>query len=132
MLDVAYIRTNTDHVKDGMRHKGEQNVEIVDELIDVDEEWRSLVKETDDLRNESNTKASKIGKLMGQGKKDEAQEIIQYTSKLKDQIKGKEEKSKSLKKQRKNLLLQIHNVTDDSVPAGRSEEDKEVFNRWRR
>src|SRR5699024_7109853 len=130
MLDVAYIRTNTDHVKDGMRHKGEQNVEIVDELIDVDEEWRSLVKETDDLRNKSNTKASKIGKLMGQGKKDEAQEIIQYTSKMKDQIKGKEEKLKSLKKQRKNLLLQIPNVPDDSVPVGGSEDENEVFKSW--
>lgn len=130
MLDVTYIRTHAEHVKEGMRNKGEANSEIVDQLLEVDEAWRSLVKETDDLRNESNTKAQKIGELMGQGKKEEAQEIIKHTSKLKDEIKEKEEKLDSLKQQRTDLLLRIPNVPHESVPVGDSEEDNEVFKTW--
>ncbi|MCW9707711.1 serine--tRNA ligase [Fodinibius salsisoli] len=130
MLDVTYIRNHAEHVKEGMRNKGEENSGIVDQLIEVDEEWRSLVKKTDDLRSESNTKAQKIGELMGQGKKDEAQKIIEYTSKLKQEIKEKEEKLNVLKKDRGKLLLQIPNVPHESVPVGSSEEDNEVFKTW--
>src|SRR5699024_4545581 len=130
MLDIAYIRTHPERVKRGMSNKGEENPGIVDELIEVDEAWRSLVKETDDLRSESNTKAQQIGKLMGQGKKEEAQEIIRYTSELKEQIKQKEEELNTLKKRRSDLLLVIPNVPDESVPVGSSEDDNEVFKSW--
>ena len=91
MLDVAYIRENRELVKEGMSNKGEPSVEMVDRVLEYDEKWRSLVQEVEQLRNESNTKSKKIGELMGQGKKDEAQEIIEYTSKLKEKIKTLEE-----------------------------------------
>lgn len=130
MLDVTYIRSHTEHVKEGMRNKGVENPEIVDQLLDVDESWRSLVKQTDDLRNESNTKAQEIGRLMGEGKKEEAREIINHTSTLKKEIKEKEEKLDFLKQQRKELLLQIPNVPHESVPVGHSEEDNEIFKTW--
>lgn len=130
MLDVTYIRRNAEHVKEGMRNKGEAHVEIVDQLLEVDESWRSLVKKTDDLRSESNTKAQKIGELMGQDKKEEAREIINYTSKLKAEIKEKEEQLQTLKEQRGRLLLKIPNVPHESVPVGHSEEDNEVIKTW--
>ena len=130
MLDVAFIRAHSDRVKEGMKHKGEPNVELVDRLLETDEKWRSLVHKTDQLRNESNTKAKEIGKLMGEGKKEEAQKIIDDTSKLKEQIKELEERLKELKSKREELLLQIPNVPHDSVPVGATEEDNEVFKTW--
>lgn len=130
MLDVTFIRKNPEEVKQAMRNKGEENVQVVDQLLNVDEQWRSLVEETDNLRSESNTKAKKIGQLMGQGKKEEAQEIIQHTSKLKEDIQEKEEQLRSLKKEREDLLLQIPNVPHESVPVGQTEEDNEVFKTW--
>ncbi len=130
MLDVTYIRNNAKRVKEGMKNKGEDQPEIVDQLLEVDESWRALVKETDDLRNESNTKAQKIGELMGKGKKEEAQEIIAYTSKLKEEIKEREAKLNSLKEKRSDLLLRIPNVPHESVPVGHSEDENEVFKTW--
>lgn len=130
MLDVTYIRNHTERVKEGMHNKGEDHPEIVDQLLEVDGKWRSLVKQTDDLRNESNTKAQEIGRLMGEGKEEEAREIIEHTSTLKDEIKGKEEQLDFLKEQRKELLLRIPNIPHDSVPVGHSEEDNEVFKTW--
>lgn len=130
MLDVTFIRKNPEKIKQAMRDKGEENIEVVDELLNVDEKWRSLKEETDELRSESNTKAKKIGQLMGQGKKEEAQEIIQHTSQLKENIQEKEDQLRSLKKAREDLLLQIPNMPHESVPVGHSEEDNEVFKTW--
>ncbi|HKK45275.1 MAG TPA: serine--tRNA ligase [Balneolaceae bacterium] len=130
MLDVTYIRGNAEKVKQAMRDKGEANPGVVDELIEIDSEWRSLVQKTDELRSESNTKAKKIGELMGRGEKEEAQEIIRYTSKLKDDIKEMEEELRSLKEKRDDMLLRIPNVPHESVPVGHSEEENEVFKTW--
>lgn len=130
MLDISFIRDHAEVVKQGMKNKGETQTGLVDELLEVDEEWRSLVQKVDDLRNESNTKAKEIGKLMGQGKKEEAQEIIQHTSALKEQIKELEEERKALKEKRDELLLHIPNVPHKSVPVGATEDDNEVFKTW--
>lgn len=130
MLDVNYIRKNRELVKEGISNKGENNPGIVEEVLDVDEEWRTLVRETDELRHESNIKAKEIGDLMSQGKKQEAQKIIDHTSKLKEEIKEKESRLKQLKDQRDDLLLRIPNVPHESVPVGSDENDNEVFKTW--
>ena len=130
MLDISFIRENTEKVKQGMLDKGEPSAEAVDDALQVDEKWRSLVQQVDELRNESNTKAKEIGKLMGQGKKEEAQEIIKHTSKLKERIKDLEEDLQHFKSRRDELLLRIPNTPHESVPVGKSEDDNEVFKIW--
>lgn len=130
MLDVAFIREHADIVKQGMKNKGEPDSSIVDHVIEKDEEWRSVVTELDNLRAESNKKAKKIGQLMGQGKKTEAQKLIKETSDNKEEIKELEDKLSVLENERNDLLYQIPNVPDESVPVGHSEEDNEVFLTW--
>lgn len=130
MLDVTFIREHVDLVKKGMKNKGEPDTSIVDRVIEKDEEWRSVVTELDTLRAESNKKAKKIGQLMGQGKKEEAQKLIKETGDNKEEIKELEEKLSILEKERNDLLYQIPNVPDESVPVGHSEEDNEVFLTW--
>ena len=130
MLDITYIRDNRELVKTGMKNKGETQVEIVDEVLEIDEKWRNLVQAVENLRNESNTKSKKIGQLMGEGKEEEAREIIDYTSRLKEEIKEKEERMNDLKEARDELLMRIPNVPHESVPVGSSEEDNEIFDTW--
>lgn len=130
MLDVNYIREHTDVVKQGMLNKGEKNSAVVDEVLEVDEKWRSMVQKVDELRNESNTKAKEIGNLMSKGKKEEAQKVIQHTSKLKEKLKGLEEELRALKSTRDDLLLRIPNVPHESVPVGHSEEENQVYHTW--
>lgn len=130
MLDINYIRDNTEKVKQGMLDKGEESAKPVDEVLEADEQWRLLVKQVDELRNESNIKAREIGKLMGQGKKEEAREIIEHTSKLKEQIKVLEEDLQKSKIRRDDLLLRIPNTPHESVPVGHSEKENEVFKSW--
>ncbi|HYW35166.1 MAG TPA: serine--tRNA ligase [Balneolaceae bacterium] len=130
MLDINDIREHPDLVKKGIRNKQEENIDDVDELLSTDKQWRSMVQKTDALRSESNTKAEKIGKLMSEGKKEEAQKLIEYNSNLKDQIQELEEDLDKLAEKRQNLLLRIPNIPHSSVPVGRNEEDNEVIGTW--
>lgn len=130
MLDVAFIREHAEQVKEGMKNKGEKNTRLVNELLEADENWRMLVQKVDELRNESNIKAKETGSLMRQGKKEEAQKIIDFTSRLKQQIKDLEEDLKELKNKRDELLLHIPNVPHESVPVGATGADNEVFKIW--
>ena len=130
MLDVSFIRENSELVKQAMIQKGEKNPEIVDRLLDVDKKWRASVARADQMRSESNTLSKQIGRLMGEGKKEEAQEIIRKTSESKAEIKKLEEELSDLEMERNRLLLQIANIPHESVPVGSSEKDNEIFKTW--
>lgn len=130
MLDITFIKEHPEKVKDGMRAKGEKDTKIVDQVIEVDELWRSAVNKVDQLRNESNTQSKKIGNLMSQGKKEEAQEIIKHTGELKDKIKELEDSVRDYQEKRRDLLLRIPNIPHDSVPFGESEKDNVVHDIW--
>ena len=130
MLDINFIRENRELVKTGMLNKGEKDVSVVDEVVEKDEEWRTVVTKVDRLRAESNKKSKKIGELMGQGKKEEAQKIIRETGESKELVKELEEKMAVLQKERDELLYRIPNVPDSSVPVGFTEDENEVFKSW--
>ncbi|HMB98776.1 MAG TPA: serine--tRNA ligase [Balneolaceae bacterium] len=130
MLDVSFIRENSELVKQAMIQKGEKDPEIADRLLDVDKKWRASVARADQMRSESNTLSKQIGRLMGEGKKKEAQEIIRKTSESKAEIKKLEEELSDLEMERNRLLLQIANIPHESVPVGSSEKDNEIFKTW--
>ncbi|TVQ04532.1 MAG: serine--tRNA ligase [Balneolaceae bacterium] len=130
MLDINFIRENRELVKQGMVNKGEKDSAAVDLVLAKDEEWRKTVTELDLARAESNKKAKMIGQLMGQGKKEEAQKLIRETGDSKDKIKQLEESLSVLQNERDELLYQIPNVPDASVPVGRSNEDNVVYSTW--
>ena len=123
MLDIALIKENPAHVKEAMLHKGEKETSIIDTVLEIDTQWRETVHVLDNLRSDSNKKAKEIGALMGQGKKEEAQAIIKETGEMKASIKELEEKEKSLRDERENLLLRIPNIPHSTVPVGHSEND---------
>ncbi|WP_421774050.1 serine--tRNA ligase [Gracilimonas sp.] len=130
MLDINFIKENRELVEKAIINKGEKDTSVVEKVLAVDEDWRTKVHEGDLLRSESNTKAKEIGKLMGQGKKEEAQEIIKKTSEMKERIKEIEEEVKELRETRDDMLLRIPNVPHPSVPVGATEEDNETFKTW--
>lgn len=113
-----------------MINKGEKTADAVDQVIEKDEEWRKLVTEIGNLRAESNSRAKEIGKLMGQGKKEEAQKIINETGQTKEKVKELEQKLETVQLERDDLLYQIPNVPDETVPVGHTAEDNVVFSSW--
>ena len=130
MLDIHFIRENAELVKKGMVAKGEPDTERVDTVLEKDKLWRDGLTELEKLRSENKSESKKIGALMGQGKKEDAQKIIDATSKRKERIKELEENVGLFREERDNLLLNIPNVPHESVPEGSSEEDNEVVHTW--
>jgi len=123
MLDIALIKQDPDAVKTAMLHKGEKDTSLVETVLRTDAEWRQTVHQLDTLRQSSNEKAKKIGELMGQGKKDEAQQYIKETGQMKAEVKQLEEREKELKNERTSLLLRIPNIPHPSVPVGKTDGD---------
>ena len=75
MLDIKLVRTNPDLVKENMRKKfQEEKLHLVDEVLELDAAFWASKARGDELRQQRNVISKEIGKLMGQGKKDEAEE----------------------------------------------------------
>src|SRR5690625_1335973 len=120
MLDINYIRSQKERVVEGMKHNGESDGSVRDQVLEVDTRWRQMGTRLDRLRSESNQKAKQIGKLMGGGRQEEAREIIEETSSAKQSIKEAEEELTRISSQRRDLLLRIPNVPHPSVPDRKS------------
>ena len=76
MLDIKFVRENPEIVKQNIRNKfQEQKLPLVDEVLELDTENRKIKQEVEVLRAEKNKLSKQIGALMGQGKREEAEEV---------------------------------------------------------
>ncbi len=130
MLDIKLIRKNPEFVKERLSKRDPVYGKMIDEILDVDEERRSLIRELEDLKAEKNRLSKQIGQLFREGKKEEAE-------KVKEQVHGKNKKIEILEKELKSveerfesLLLTIPNIPHETVPVGKDEEDNVEIRKW--
>ena len=126
MLDIQTIRDDPEQVRQSMRDRGNPNLEAVDKALALDAVRRDILTILQEAQAHSNTVSRAIGALMKEGKKDEAQERIAETARLKEQIKDLEEKARVAETDLGRLLLEIPNVPHESVPVGRTEAENQV------
>ena len=122
MIDIKYIREDKEKVKENIRKKfQDEKLEIVDEIEELDKEYRDIKKQGDDLRALKNSKSSLIGTLMREQKKNEAEkiklEISEYGKKIEELTQKEEELSKVIKEK----MMIIPNFIDKSVPIGKDD-----------
>ena len=130
MLDIKRIREQPDLVKKAMKDKGEADTDVVDTLLELDEKWRQSVKQADELRSESKQIAKQIGELKKSGDHDKAQQVMEQTARMKEQLKELEQKERSLLSERDDYMLQVPNIAHESVPVGATEDDNKVIHTW--
>ena len=130
MLDITYIRENTDAVKQGMIHKGEKDTSLVDQALVLDAKWRDGVTRLDRSRSELNQISGQVGAMMKSGRKEEAQTLIQQTQTLKEEIKELDKSVPELRNELDQVLYQIPNVPDPSVPVGSTPDDNVIQSEW--
>ncbi len=76
MLDIKFVRENPEVVKQNIRNKFQDSkLELVDKVLELDKENREIKQEVEALRAERNKISKQIGALMGQGKREEAEEV---------------------------------------------------------
>jgi len=122
MIDIKFLRENPDVVKENIKKKfQDQKLSLVDEVIELDKESRQIKQESDDLRASRNTISKQIGALMKEGKKEEAEKVKAEVTKNAERLSELEEKQKEVDDKILNIMYQIPNIIDPSVPIGKDD-----------
>src|SRR5258708_19282710 len=126
MLDLAFIRSNPDAVKEAARLKN-NNIDI-DYLLEVDRKVTALQRQVEDMRAQHN----ELSKRMQQAGKDKAERdaIIAEGKQLAEQIKAMEPELSTLIEERLQLLYLVPNIPDPSAPIGKDENDNVPVKYW--
>jgi seryl-tRNA synthetase len=126
MLQVNYIRENTQEVIERLAKKNFDGTKIIPEIIEWDNIRKQTQTELDSLLAESNNIAKQIGQLMKEGKKPEAEDLKNKSAALKESAKTLEAKMAEAEEKIKQLLYQVPNLPHASVPYGKTSEDNQI------
>ena len=124
MLDMKFVRENPDIVKQNIKNKFQDaKLPLVDEVIELDKQSRATQQEADSLRAERNALSKQIGALMGQGKKEEAEEVKKKVNEKSDYLEELEKKEAELQEKVTKIMMTIPNIIDPSVPIGKDDSE---------
>ncbi len=124
MLDLKFVRENPDIVKQNIKNKFQDSkLPLVDEVIELDSQNRAAKAEADNLRASRNKLSKQIGALMGQGKKDEAEEIKRQVGENAKRLEELEALEKELEEKILKIMMVIPNIIDPSVPIGKDDSE---------
>lgn len=131
MLDIKFVRSNPDIVKENIKKKFQnEKLPLVDEVLELDKRNREIKQEVEALRADKNKISKKIGACMAQGKKEEAEE-------LKDQVEANagrtaelSSEEKEVEEKIKEIMMVIPNIIDPSVPIGRDDSENVELERF--
>ena len=131
MLDIKLIRSNPDLVKENIKKKfQEEKLPLVDEVLKLDEEFRASKGRGDELRQQRNAISKEIGKLMSQGKKEEAMEVKKKVQAIAGELEEMERKEAEMTAEIHKRMLVIPNLIDESVPIGRDDSENVEVQRF--
>lgn len=127
MLTLKMITENRDEV---VRRLGKKHfapaAEMIDKVIELDVERRNSQKKNDALLAQINQNSKSIGALMKEGKKEEVENIKAKVAQLKDESKELQEVINNCETEIRNILLQIPNLPNETVPEGTGASDNKV------
>lgn len=126
MLTIAQIKENPQYIISRLAVKGFNGTDDINKILELDGTRRELQLNNDNQAAELNKYATTIGKLMKEGKKEEAQEAKNAVAALKESQKGIAEQLAGVEEEIKNILLSIPNIPCEMVPEGRTAEDNVV------
>ena len=127
MLTLKLINEETERVIRGLEKKHFPNAkEAIDEVLAVDKKRREAQQELDKCLNEQKQLSGQIGRLMKEGKKDEAEQVKAQVADLKEKSKQYDETMAKAQEEMTQLLCQIPNIPYDEVPEGKAAEDNHV------
>ena len=131
MLDLKFVRENPDIVKQNIRNKfQDQKLPLVDQVIALDQENRSIKQEVEGLRAKRNKLSKQIGALMAQGRKEEAEEIKAAVSADASRIETLSAREKDVEAQIHQIMMVIPNIIDPSVPIGKDDSENVEIQRF--
>ncbi|HMK49414.1 MAG TPA: serine--tRNA ligase [Thermodesulfovibrionales bacterium] len=126
MLDPRFVRENIELVKTSLENR---NYKLsLDDFLKFEEERRTLLKDSEELRNKRNTVSEEIGRM--RGKKQDASGLIEEMKGVSDSIRELDEKIKALEEKTVDFLLNVPNIPLETVPVGKDETENAEIRRW--
>ena len=124
MIDIKFLRENPEVVKENIKKKFQDSkLPLVDEVIELDQQRRAIQQEADALKAEKNVISKQIGALMGQGKKEEAEEVKKQVAQNAQKLAELDAKQAELEEKVTNIMMIIPNIIDPSVPIGKDDSE---------
>ena len=131
MLDIKFVRENPEVVKQNIRNKFQDaKLPLVDEVLELDAENRKIKQEVEALRADRNKLSKQIGALMGQGKREEAEEVKAKVAAQADLVNELSEREKEVEEKLKRNMMAIPNIIDPSVPIGKDDSENVELERF--
>ena len=131
MLDIKFVRENPDVVKQNIKNKfQESKLELVDEVIELDQKNRDIKNELQSLQANRNKLSKQIGALMGQGKKEEAEEVKKQVTAQADRMAELSADEKEVEEKIRKIMMVIPNIIDPSVPIGKDDSENIEIERF--
>ena len=131
MIDIRLIRSNPDLVKENMRKKFQTaKIGLVDEVFQLDQQLRDCKTKADTLRGQRNSVSKDIGKLMAQGKRDEAEAMKQKVADIAAQLEELKHREEVLPDEIKQRMMAIPNIIDETVPIGKDDSENVEVERF--
>jgi seryl-tRNA synthetase len=124
MLDIKFLRMNTDIVRENIKKKFQDSkLPLVDEVLELDQRNRDIKQEVEALRAEKNKASKEIGACMANGKKEEAEELKKRVTEKAEDIERLSAEEKEVEGNIKKIMMIIPNIIDDSVPIGKDDSE---------
>ncbi|MBQ1894440.1 MAG: serine--tRNA ligase, partial [Clostridiales bacterium] len=124
MLDIKFLRSEPEVVKENIRKKfQDEKLPLVDEVIELDKEFRESKTRAEYLRSQRNKISKQIGMFMGQGKKDEAEQAKAEVASMADELEALSAKETDLAEKIDKIMRVIPNIIDPSVPVGKDDSE---------
>lgn len=131
MLDIKFVRSNPDIVKENIKKKFQnEKLPLVDEVLELDKRNREIKQEVEALRADKNKISKKIGACMAQGKKEEAEELKNQVEANAGRTAELSSEEKEVEEKIKEIMMVIPNIIDPSVPIGRDDSENVELERF--
>lgn len=127
MLDIKFIRSNSELVKEALK-KRNAGIDIVDEFLIVDEERRDKLFIAEQLKSQRNTVSKEIGQLKKSGQ--DAEKLVKEMGEVSQKIKDLDEDIRQIDAKLTAIILTIPNIPHESVPVGLDENDNQQIKVW--
>ena len=131
MIDIKFLRENPDIVKQNIKNKFQDHkLPLVDEVVELDKKSRATKLHGDELRANRKTLSDKVGSLMREGKKSEAEEVKAQVKVINDELVVNEKLEEEYSSQIKERMMKIPNIIDPSVPIGKDDSENVEVQRF--
>lgn len=131
MIDIKLIRTNPELVKENIKKKfQDEKLVLVDEVLDLDKQFRETKTRCDNLRSQRNTISKEIGGLMAKGLKEEANKTKEQVAAISQELLELEKLEVKLNEEINDRMMKIPNIIDDSVPIGKDDSENVEIERF--